>query len=251
MEESMSVRFWELDLFRGFAVTMMVLYHLLFDLSYFGVYDFGVSIGFWPYFARFTASVFILLVGASLMLSYHRVVCLGKVEQFPLRLIKRGIWIFSLGLGITLITYLFTGRWAIVFGVLHLIGVSLLLAYPFLRLRAANAIPGLLFILIGLYLPYCSTSSPWLLWVGLVPEGFYSLDYLPLFPWFGVVLLGMALGDHFYPGYRRRILLPDLSRTLLVKALALLGRNSLLVYIIHQPILIAFLYFAGVALPWP
>ena len=242
--------FLEVDTVRGLAVTMMVLYHLLFDLDYFGVRDFEVHSGFWLGFARLTASLFILLVGVSIMLSYFRAERLGQVEQFPFRLVKRGIWIFSLGLGITMFTYMLIGRGFVVFGVLHLIGVSMLLAYPFLRLRAMNAILGLLFISIGLYLQHISFDFAWLLWLGLTPRDFYSLDYFPLLPWFGVVMLGMALGDHFYRGYSRRIPLPDLSLSPLVKPLALLGRNSLLVYIIHQPILIAFLFFAGVTLLW-
>ncbi len=250
MDEGRSVRFWEVDAARGLAVAMMVLYHLRFDLDYFGVHDFEVHSGFWLGFARLTATIFVLLVGVSIMLSYFRAERLGQVEQFPLRLVKRGIWIFSLGLGITIVTYMLIGRSFIVFGVLHLIGVSLPLAYPFLRLRAINVILGLSFILIGFYLQGCSFDSFWLIWLGLMPRDFFSLDYFPLLPWFGVVLLGMALGDHYYRGYRRRISLPDLSVSSLVEPLARLGRNSLLIYMIHQPVLIAFLYFAGVTIPW-
>ena len=211
MDEGRSVRFWEVDAVRGLAVAMMVLYHLLFDLDYFRVHDFEVHSGFWLGFAHLTATIFVLLVGVSLMLSYLRAERLGQVEQFSRRLVKRGIWIFSLGLAITLVTYLLIGRGFIVFGVLHLIGVSMLLAYPFLRLKAMNVILGLLFILTGLYLQNCSFDFAWLLWLGLPPRDFFSLDYFPLLPWFGVVLLGMALSDHYYRGYSRRIPLPDLS----------------------------------------
>jgi uncharacterized membrane protein len=98
-----------------------------------------------------------------------------------------------------------------------------------------------------------SAGSPWLLWLGLAPEGFYSLDYLPLLPWFGVVLMGIALGDFLYHGYKRRIALPDLGGALLVRPLAFLGRNSLLIYFVHQPALIALLYLGsagGISFPW-
>ena len=66
-------RFWEIDSLRGFAVTMMVAYHFLYDLNFFGVYDFNVNSGFLWYVARVTAFIFIFLVGLSLKLSYFRV----------------------------------------------------------------------------------------------------------------------------------------------------------------------------------
>ena len=241
--ESPTVRFWEVDLLRGVAILLMVLYHLVFDLNYFAVYDIDVSSGFWLAVARAAASLFLLLVGLSLTLSHSRARLLGQEDRFRLRLLKRSAWILGLALGITLVTYLFIGKGFIVFGVLHLIGLSLLLAYPFLRLKRANIIFGLLFILLGIYLQNISVGFPWLLWLGLAPPDFYSVDYFPVFPWFGVILVGMGLGSQLYPGYRRRIPVPDLSASPFVRALAFLGRNSLAIYLIHQPVMIAIIYF--------
>jgi len=244
------VRFWEVDLLRGVAIVLMVLYHLVFDLNYFAVYDIDVSSGFWLAVARLAASLFLLLVGLSLTLSHSRARLLGQEDRFRLRLLKRSAWILGLALGITLVTHLFICRGFIVFGVLHLIGLSLLLAYPFLRLHGANIIFGLLFILLGIYLQNISVSFPWLLWLGLAPADLYSVDYFPVFPWFGVILVGMSLGSQLYPGYRRRIPVPDLSCQAFVKSLGFLGRNSLAIYLVHQPVIIALLYLSGVSLTW-
>jgi uncharacterized membrane protein len=248
--ESPTVRFWEVDLLRGGAIVLMVLYHLVFDLNYFAVYYIEVSSGFWLAVARLTASLFLLLVGLSLTLSHSRAKLLGQEDRFRLRLLKRSVWILGLALGITIVTYLFIGRGFIVFGVLHLIGLSLLLAYPFLRLQRANFIFGLLFILVGIYLQNISVGFPWLLWLGLAPPDFYSVDYFPVFPWFGVILMGMGLGSLLYPGYRRRIPVPDLAGSPFVRSLAFLGYNSLAIYLVHQPVIIAILYFGGVSLTW-
>jgi uncharacterized membrane protein len=245
MVERPTVRFWEVDLLRGGAILLMVLYHLVFDLDYFAVYDIDVSSGFWLAVARFTASLFLLLVGLSLTLSHTRAQLLGQEDRFRLRLLRRSAWILGLALGITIVTYLFIGKGFIVFGVLHLIGLSLLLAYPFLRLHKANFIFGLLFILLGIYLQNISVGFPWLLWLGLAPPDFYSVDYFPVFPWFGVILVGMGLGDRLYPGYRRRIPVPDLSGNSFVSSLAFLGRNSLAIYLIHQPVMIAIMYLSS------
>ena len=223
MVESPTVRFWEVDFLRGVAIVLMVLYHLVFDLNYFAVYGIDVSSGIWLAVARVAASLFLLLVGLSFTLSHSRAQLLGQEDRFRLRLLKRSAWILSLALGVTLVTYLFIGKGFIVFGVLHFIGLSLLLAYPFLRLQSANIIFGLLFIIFGIYLQNISVGFPWLLWLGLVPPDFYSVDYFPVFPWFGVILIGLGLGSQLYSGYRRGIDLPDLSRSPFVRALAFLG----------------------------
>ncbi len=228
---------------------MMILFHSVFDLDYLDVYKVDIHSCFWFYFARLTASIFLLLVGVSLVLSYSRAERRDRAEQFRLRLLKRSIWIFSLAMGITLVTYLLLGSGFIIFGVLHLIGVSLLLAYPFLKLHKINALMGLLCILLGLYFQNLTVGYPWLLWLGLAPAEFYSLDYFPLFPWFGVILMGMALGDLLYRGYRRRMDLPDLSGSYFVKPFAFLGRNSLAIYFIHQPVLLFLFYLWGFHFP--
>jgi uncharacterized membrane protein len=250
MVESLTVRFWEVDFLRGGAIVLMVLYHLVFDLNYFAVYDIDVFSGFWLTVARVAASLFLLLVGLSLTLSHSLAQILGQEDRFRLRLLRRSAWILGLALGVTIVTYLFMGKGFIVFGVLHLIGLSLLLAYPFLRLQRANFILGISFILLGMYLQNISVGFPWLLWLGLEPPDFYSVDYFPVFPWFGVILVGMGLGSQLYPGYRRRIAVPDLAGSPFVRALAFLGRNSLIIYLVHQPVMIALLYLGGVSLTY-
>jgi uncharacterized membrane protein len=250
MVESPTARFWEVDLLRGVAIVLMVLYHFVFDLDYFAVYDIEVTSGFPLAVARLTASLFLLLVGLSLTLSHSRSRLLGQEGRFFFRLLKRSAWILGLAMAITIVTYLVMGRGFIIFGVLHLIALSLLLAYPFLRLHMANFIFGLLFMLLGLYLQTTSTDYPWLLWLGLAPPDFYSVDYFPVFPWFGVILIGIGLGDLFYIGYRRRMDLPDLSGSIFARGLAFLGQNSLAIYLVHQPVLIALFYLGGVSLPW-
>jgi uncharacterized membrane protein len=110
---------------------------------------------------------------------------------------------------------------------------------------------GSILIILGLYLPGINVEGTWLLWLGLSPADFYSLDYVPLLPWFGVVLYGVGLGGLLYPGYERRISLPDqviISESPLIGLLCLLGRNSLAIYLAHQPLIMILLILAGVPL---
>ncbi|MDM7934753.1 MAG: heparan-alpha-glucosaminide N-acetyltransferase [Methanothrix sp.] len=170
----------------------------------------------------------------------------GGEELFRARAIRRGAWLLSLALGVTLVTRLAVGEGFVVFGALHLIGLSTLLACPLLHLRRKNLAMGLLMILAGSYIQGISVGHPWLLWLGLAPSGFSSIDYLPVLPWSGFILVGASIGDILYRDGRRRISLPDLSGSAIVRPFTLLGRRSLMVYLVHQPILLSLLYIFGI-----
>jgi len=243
-QNSRTGRLWEVDFLRGLAIIMMVIFHLAYDLDFFRIYEIDLSHGFWFYLARFTASLFLLLVGISLTLSYSRAKLAGQLSQYPFRLLKRSLWIMSLAMGITLVTYIVIGRGFIVFGILHLISISILLAYPLLRLGRMNILLGLAAILLGLNIQELEVDFFWLIWLGLAPRSFTSLDYVPLLPWFGVVLMGMAGGALLYKDLGRRFPLPDISAWPPVRGLIFLGRNSLAIYIIHQPLLLGLIYLA-------
>jgi uncharacterized membrane protein len=233
-------RFWEIDFLRGIAILMMIIFHFLYDLNYFSVYYSDLWSGFWFLFGRITALIFIFLVGISLTLSYVRTRH-AKIN-LPLKYIKRGLRVFGYGLLITLATLLFLKDGLIIFGVLHFIGVAIILAYPFLRFSFVNLFLGIIFISIGFYISEIFVDFPWLLWLGLKQEYFYTLDYFPIFPWFGIVLFGLFFGNILYKNYERQFKLRDFSNFIFVKQLCLIGRHSLFIYFIHQPILIAILH---------
>ena len=74
----------------------------------------------------------------------------------------------------------------------------------------------------------------------------YQADYFPLLPWFGIVLLGIFVGQLLYPGGARRFNLPNLGGGSGMKELVWLGRHSLIIYLIHQPFLFAILNLINV-----
>ena len=124
-------RIWEIDLARGVAILMMLTSNFLFDLYLFSGCKWCYS-GFWLYFARVTAGLFLLLVGISLTLSYSNLKEKSKVNIIR-KYIKRGSRIFALGILITIITFVFIGDKFIRFGILHLIGIGIMLSIPFLN----------------------------------------------------------------------------------------------------------------------
>ena len=95
-----------------------------------------------------------------------------------------------------------------------------------------------------------NTISPLLqLPLGLHTVSFWSVDYTPLFPWFGVVLIGIGLGSIMYPGGgTRRFSVPEIPSRW-KDILTFPGRHSLLIYLVHQPVIILILYFTTGAVP--
>lgn len=236
-----------IDFARGVALLMMALYHLIYDLDYFGGYALESTSGFWARFADLTAGTFIFLAGVSLTLSFARI---GRQNGLFGKYLRRGVRIFGYGMLITLFFALFESG-AVVFGILHLIGVSIILAYPFLRLGWANVALGLSIIALGFYLRASGVSfdgttavEVLLAPLGVTPEGLVMPDYRPLLPWFGVALLGVAAGNLL------RVRLPKIEAPGILSRpaapFAFMGRNSLFIYLVHQPLIILMLELAGI-----
>lgn len=244
-----SERLWEVDACRGFAVCMMIVYHFVWDLKDVGRYDIAVQSGFWGGWQIATAGLFTLLVGVSLTLSYHRA---GKAlpgGDTRTRVLTRGAAVFAWGLLVSLVTYLVFGPERFVrFGILHLIGVSMVFAYPLLRYRWLSLVLGAALTGTGVFLDTLNLDVPWLFW--LVPTAGTGVDHQPLLPMLGPVLIGVFLGHTLFPDGNRRFRLSSLGERSPVKALRYLGQVSLLVYLVHQPILIGLLLLAGIG-EWP
>lgn len=234
-----TIRYPELDACRGIAIIMMVIFHLVFDVSFFSWYPIQVDTGFWRIFAGATASLFILIAGVAVSIKASWKGAVSAGEQ-ALPFIKRGITLLVAGFIVTIGTYVaLRGEGYVVFGILHLLGVSTILSPLFFRMGRMAALPGGLIIVTGWIstLPY---GTIWLAWIGMHPPCFYSVDYVPLIPWFGVFLLGMAGGSMLYADGQRSFQMPSVPDGIM-RPLATAGRHSLLIYFVHQPIIIAFL----------
>lgn len=239
-------RLWEIDALRGVAIVMMVIFHLMWDLWFFRILP-GVVLyaGFWKYFQRTTAILFLLLVGVSLTVSYRRATgrADGNGQLWP-KFLGRGLRTFGWGMVISLGVWL-AGVGNVHFGILHLIGVSISLAYPLLTYRWLNLALWAIFFVAGGWLQTVRVEFPWLVWLGLQPVRYAPNDYFPLIPWFGVVLLGVFLGNTFYGQQGRLVPLPDWPAAPPARLLQFLGRHSLTIYLIHQPLLVAILFALG------
>jgi uncharacterized membrane protein len=232
-------RFWEIDALRGTAVIMMIIFHTVFSLSFFDIRNIDVVHGFWRVFALATATLFILIAGVSLSVSSARAGAALDDWRVAWKNVRRGAGIFLVGVGITLVTWLFLRNEFVLFGVLHCIGLSIILSPLFLRFGKANLAIGAGIMLIAPFIDRISGPLS-LAWLGVHPADFTSLDYVPLVPWLGVFLMGMSLGAAVYPGGRRGFPAGGEERPLL-SPVTFLGRHSLPIYLVHVPVILLFL----------
>lgn len=238
-------RYWEIDFLRGIAILLMIVLHFFVDLSVLQMYEFPFSRTIWSFWQKTTAAIFLLLVGICLIISHHHEVqhITGKEARLFSKYLKRGLVIFSYGLLITIVTRIYLKEGYVVFGVLHLIGATIILSYPLLTLRYLNLFLGAAVIIVGFYLNSFHFTFPWLLWAGFRKSGFYSVDYFPIFPWLGFVLIGLFLGEWLYSPKGRMFPLNDCSQLIWVRCFCYLGKHSLKVYLIHQPLFVMTLTF--------
>ena len=251
---SASGRFWDVDAVRGVAMILVATYHLVYDLDALGGYPVNSTGMFWGNFADTSAFMFVFLVGLSLALSHDRTRSKtpSGASLFP-KYLMRGLRIFGYGMLITVVFWALNAG-VVIFGILHMIGLSIILAYPFLRLRWTSLLAGLLVIGAGAFVQ--ANQGMFVLhgiWgfllapFGILPAGIYMDDYRALLPWFGVVLLGLFCGNVFYLPRRRKAPLGPTPGY--VRPLAFVGRHTLLIYLVHQPVLIALLWAFGVVSP--
>lgn len=211
-------RIWEIDVLRGIALILMVIFHVVFDLKDIYGYPINYSSGFYYYVGKASAILFMLVSGIS--------------SSFSRSNIKRGGKIFALAMGVTLATYLFSPSLIVKFGVLHFFGVSMIL-YPLFKDFKGYMliIIGTLVIIAGNFMSGVTVTSEFLFPLGLMSRNFMSSDYYPLFPWFGVFLYGAALGKILYKEKKSLF-----NFTIKDNPLMFISRHTLIVYVLHQPL---------------
>ena len=221
-------RFDVLDAWRTLAIVLMAAYHFLYDLYIFGVISadrlFSAPLNV---LERFICCSFILLAGAS--------------ARFSRNNLRHGLVVLGAGLVVE-IGAAAAGQ-TIRFGVLMLLGSSMVL-WHFLG-KGLQKLPGwsvaagsgVLFFAARWWTGRTAVSVPWLYPLGFTAPGFYSADYFPLLPWFFLFLTGTALGGWCLAHRENRLLAVRLPGVLTWP-----GRHSLIIYVLHQPVLYGISY---------
>ncbi|MBE6883227.1 MAG: DUF1624 domain-containing protein [Ruminococcaceae bacterium] len=236
-------RIWLIDELRGLSILLMILHHAAYDAVYMFGADLPVDSVVVYILHVIFASLFVLISGAACRFSRSN--------------LKRGALCFLCGILITLVTGVFMPSSIIVFGILHLLGICMMffaLVQPLLdKLSPPYGI--LIFALLSVFsfrlsdgavgipwlleyqLPEILYSTEFLFPLGFRSPNFFSGDYFPLFPWLFVFLTGSYIG--IYLKQRR---CPEFFTRLHCKPLAVIGQNTLIIYLVHQPVIYALLY---------
>lgn len=228
-----------LDVIRGTAIILVVIYHFLYNLEWiFSLYIpvFHTEIADFLHFCLLAT-----IIGVS-----------GICTGFSRNIFRRGSLLLVAGTAITMFTSVFLPSQRIVFGVLSFFGTMMILygfageylkKLPWQAVFAGSVILALVFkdlpngdiihlLFTDISIPEMLTDSAYLYPLGITRGDFYSADYFPLLPWGFIFLAGTALGT---PVLGRK--LPEKFYTADAPFLSFCGRHSLIIYLLHQPLL--------------
>ncbi|MCJ9752392.1 DUF1624 domain-containing protein [Neorhizobium sp. BETTINA12A] len=240
-----------IDTLRGVALIAMATYHFTWDLEFFGYVDPGTATqGFFRVYARSIASSFLFLAGVSLVLAHF-----PKIRWQPFW--KRFAMVAGAALAISIATLVaFPGEW-IYFGILHNIALSSLIGLAFLRLPPLLTGAIIALVVVAMIVDYSLVpgvldsalfDARYLSWLGFAEVPPRSNDYVPLFPWIAALLAGVAVARiALSRNWPLRLAAVQTQENFLSKA----GRHSLIVYLVHQPVLIALVYLFSLVHPAP
>ncbi|VAX01296.1 Mlr1315 protein [hydrothermal vent metagenome] len=228
-----------IDIARGGAIALMFIYHFCFDLNYFGIVSFYFTTDpFWLNFRTIIVSCFLFIMGVSMAIATNKSLNLKNY-------LKRLAIILAYAAIVSLSSYLMYPKSMIFFGILHFVAAATVLALIFTRLYWTNLILGIVIVIFSASFEFRIFDLAYLQWFGLMTHKPLTEDYVPLIPWFGVVLIGLFFGKLVFlnksSAFSKKC--QNWSTNVrIAKIFAFGGRHSLHIYMLHQPIFIGLLY---------
>lgn len=231
------VRYAALDAARGVAIVLMIIYHFSWDLTYFKIASFGIFTDpWWIWFARIIVIIILGVMGISQVMARRR--------PLDARIFFRRFGLIAASaLAVSLTTYWMDPGSYVYFGILHHIALAaVIIAGAIVLPSAALVVLAAAILAAPGYLAHPAFSADWLLWLGLSPETPFSVDYVPLVPWFAAPLLGIVAGRWIFQSAAAQAALAWQPAHPAAIILRLAGRHSLAIYLLHQPLLYGGLY---------
>lgn len=229
-------RYYVIDYIRAFVILNMILYHTIWDIVYIfnmDIYQFKDIQG--KIWQRFICIAFILLCGFCWSLSKNH--------------LKRGLITFALGGAISIVTYIFVPENVIRYGILTMLGSAILIMIPLEKiLNKVNEILGfvasiLLYVIFKdinngyiffsiVKVPKFLYSGEFMTYLGFTEEGFYSSDYFSILPW-----IFIFIGGYFLKVTVEKRNCMDMLKGVPNAFIEAVSRNSIYIYVIHQPVI--------------
>lgn len=236
MSRTTANRYQIIDALRGSAIGLMIIYHFCFDLNYFGHVQLNFNHDpFWLGFRTLIVSLFLLTMGFSLQLAHAEQINAAKF-------LRRLGLIAGAAILVSLSSYLMYPKSMIFFGILHFIAVASIFGLAFLNVFYIKLIIGVLILLLSMNLSHPWFNQPALQWLGLMTHKPITEDYVPVVPWMGVVLIGMFLAHWLSRRPQAPKWIRWQSQHSLARTLSFGGQHSLIIYLLHQPVLLGGLY---------
>lgn len=233
-------RYAFIDFLRGFFILLMVVYHFCYDLDLFGYIDTAFGKNYWIPFRYVIVIGFLSLVGVSLVLVHS-----NKIKWQSMK--KRSWQLLLAAIAVSISSYFIAPSQVTLFGILQFILLASWLALPFVNRYKLALLLGIVVFTLGHSFTSAIFDSIWLHWLGMNENERKALDFVPLFPWFGTVLIGISLGHWLFYSVKgqavARLQLGNIRGLATISSvLEKAGQHSLLIYLVHQPILFAAFY---------
>lgn len=235
-----SGRLLYIDAIRGAAFLGMVVHHFIFLMYLQGIAiisPWSLLVEMIGWLVRVT---FVLLVGVSSWF-WFRKYWSGDIPKLLTTTVKRAAKVGLAAVFVTCFTVFFIPQMPVYFGVLHMITYSIVFVVPFLFIPKVAWLIGLFLIFLA-RLHVLVEYDLGIYWLVKASVAMPALDYFPVLPWFGVVLIGVSVGYYmhskntFFEWKFKRDIANEAVATMLAH-LSWLGRNSLLLYVVHFPTL--------------
>lgn len=222
------------DWLRGAALIGMTVFHFAYDLEFFGLEARGyANQPHWRHFATFVAASFLFLAGAGLVLAHPDGV---RWRRWGRRLAT----VVLAALAITVVTWYATPKAWIFFGILHMIAIASIVGVAFVRSPWWwPAVAAVAVLALDRFADGGLPDGPAWDWIGLSSARIAASDFRPVFPWLAPALLGIAAARWCARADWLRVLARPQLEDRVGRGLRFLGRNSLLYYLLHQPVLFA------------
>ncbi|MEK6822656.1 MAG: heparan-alpha-glucosaminide N-acetyltransferase domain-containing protein [Nanoarchaeota archaeon] len=222
-------RVWTIDVVRGVLMLALLLANILLALSDPFTLPLRVLLLDWhSALQALGVGIFLVTIGIALSLGYRR---MGRA--FARTALLEGIGLLFIGFFVTIATFINDPRTLIAFGIISLIGAAIMVSLVVVARPLLSLITGIILLVEGALLSLSPKLPSSLGWIGPSPFLQTSIDYYPIIPWTALVLIGIYLGYRLYP--RPEIVMRPRHA---LRPLTWLGKNALVIYLIHQPLIV-------------